>query len=169
MDPTLAMLASVDPRSRPTPVTPPQLLKMDGPKGELEPGRGANWLRCGIEPARRRERRVEPFDVLSIGSSPGDGVLLKGLCDGVFLADLAPKPGTFKWFVGAPPGENREGTVPARGRRVWGRESGVGSCAKSGKPSVGDSGIFSRNGVELPLVGGPPQGFNGSPGTPSWA
>lgn len=34
---------------------------------------------------------------------------------------------------------------------------------------MGDSGIFSRSGVELPLVGGPPQGFSGIPGTPSWA
>lgn len=29
--------------------------------------------------------------------------------------------------------------------------------------------MFSRRGVELPLVGGPPQGFTGIPGTPSWA
>jgi hypothetical protein len=41
--------------------------------------------------------------------------------------------------------------------------------AKSGKPSVGDSGMFSRRGVEFPLVGGPPQGFTGMPGTPSCA
>ena len=29
--------------------------------------------------------------------------------------------------------------------------------------------MFSRSGVEFPLVGGPPQRFNGNPGTPSWA
>jgi len=33
---------------------------------------------------------------------------------------------------------------------------------KSGNPSVGDSGIFSRRGVELPLVGGP-HTFTGNP------
>lgn len=54
-----------------------------------------------------------------------------------------------------PPGEKRDGAVPARTRRVCGRGSGVGRCVKSGKPSVGDSGIFSRSGVDPPLVGGP--------------
>jgi hypothetical protein len=54
-----------------------------------------------------------------------------------------------------PPGENLDGTVPARARRVWGKLSGVGKAANSGKPSVGDSGMFSRRGVEFPLVGGP--------------
>lgn len=29
--------------------------------------------------------------------------------------------------------------------------------------------MFSRRGVEFPLVGGPPQGFKGRPGMPSWA
>lgn len=61
-----------------------------------------------------------------------------------------------------PPGENLDGTVPARARRVDGKVSGVGSCANSGKPSVGDSGIFSRSGVEFPLVGGP-HTFKGRP------
>lgn len=66
------------------------------------------------------------------------------------------------------PAGKREGTVPARARLVDGRLSGVGNCAKSGNPSVGDSGIFSRRGVEFPLVGGPPQGLlTGRPGTPS--
>lgn len=56
----------------------------------------------------------------------------------------------------APPGEKRDGTVPARALLIGGRLSGVGRCVvKSGKPSVvGDSGIVSRRGVELPLVGG---------------
>ena len=58
------------------------------------------------------------------------------------------------------PGENREGTVPARARRadVAASAAMILSAAaglKSGKPSVGDSGMFSRSGVELPLVGGP--------------
>lgn len=66
-----------------------------------------------------------------------------------------------------PPAGNRDGTVPARARRVEGKLSGVGSWAKSGNPSVGDSGMFSRKGVELPLVGGPPQGLLDKPATPS--
>ncbi len=61
-----------------------------------------------------------------------------------------------------PPGEKRDGTVPALALLVCGRLSGVGRCEKSGKPSVGDSGIFSRRGVELPLVGGP-QTLTGKP------
>lgn len=53
--------------------------------------------------------------------------------------------------------------MPARARLADGRDSGVGRCVKSGKPSVvGDSGMFSRRGVELPLVGGP-QTLTGSP------
>lgn len=56
-------------------------------------------------------------------------------------------------------GENLEGNVPARVRL---REpdnpaaSTGTSASKAGKLSpVGDSGMVSRNGVELPLVGGP--------------
>jgi hypothetical protein len=37
LEPKLAMLAKVDPRSRPVGF---QLLKMEGPNGELEPGMG---------------------------------------------------------------------------------------------------------------------------------
>jgi hypothetical protein len=91
---------------------------------------------------------------------------LKGLGDGVGREDFAIKEGK-PVNPGAPPGENRDGTVPARARLACGRLSGVGRCVKSGKPSVGDSGIFSRRGVEFPLVGGPgPQTLTG---TPSWA
>lgn len=64
------------------------------------------------------------------------------------------------------PGENLEGRVPARARRVWGKPGtswADGGWTKSGKPSVGDSGMFSRRGVELPLVGGPVHGFSGRP------
>lgn len=61
---------------------------------------------------------------------------------------------------------NREGTVPARARRVeldasrFEPEPAVASVAsKSGKLSLpGDSGMVSRRGVEWPLpVGGGPQ------------
>lgn len=76
-----------------------------------------------------------------------------GLGEGVGLDvfDERPRPGAA--FKG-PPDENRDGSVPARPRRV-GIVSVVGNWAKSGNPSVGDSGIVSRSGVELPLVGGP--------------
>lgn len=57
-------------------------------------------------------------------------------------------------------GGKRDGTVPARARRVeFGVDPAVACPAsKSGKLSLpGDSGIVSRNGVEcpLPVVGGP--------------
>jgi len=93
----------------------------------------------------------------------GEGVW-KGLWEGVGLEVFATRVGILPRPLAAPPGENLEGTVPARALLVVddGRLSGVGRCAKSGKPSVGDSGIFSRRGVELPLVGGP-QTFTGRP------
>lgn len=73
------MLARVEPRSRPRPEGF-QLLKIEGPKGEAEVGRFANGLRCGIDPARSLERRVEvPGLLLSGGSRLGDGDLLNGL------------------------------------------------------------------------------------------
>jgi hypothetical protein len=60
---------------------------------------------------------------------------------------------------GAAEGEKRDGRVPARARRVdvcaVDAASGM-ALLKSGKLSaLGDSGMVSRNGVELPLVGGP--------------
>lgn len=83
---------------------------------------------------------------------------MKGLGDGVGLEDFATRAG--KGAMPSPPspfppGENLDGTVPALARRVCGKLSGVGRWEKSGKLSVGDSGIFSRKGVDPPLVGGP--------------
>jgi hypothetical protein len=56
-------------------------------------------------------------------------------------------------------GEKRDGKVPARARRPDVCPADVASgmtLLKSGKLSaLGDSGMVSRNGVELPLVGGP--------------
>lgn len=121
-----------------------------------------------MEPARSLESSVEAFAALSFGSRFGEGDL-KGVCEGDGREVFDAKAGMLSSPLPAPPGENLDGTVPARARRVPGRLSGVGSWAKSGNPSVGDSGIFSRRGVELPLVGGPPQGFNGMLETPSWA
>lgn len=167
------MLASVLPRSRPVGF---QLLKMEGPKGEAEVlGRlDEKGLRWGMEPARNLDNKVEdrPGSASDEDSAkPGDGVLLKGLVEGAGRAACCPMGGTFNIPLptGAP--GNRDGTVPARARLpVEGMLSGVGSWLKSGKPSVGDSGMFSRRGVEFPLVGGPPQRLlTGKPGTPSWA
>jgi hypothetical protein len=110
----LAMLARVAPRSRPVGF---QLLKMEGPKGELVPGICAKGLRWGIEPARSLERSVEGFDAGSDGSRPGEGAL-NGLWEGVGLEDLDAKAGRFNRPFPAPPGENLEGTVPARARLV---------------------------------------------------
>jgi hypothetical protein len=165
LDPRLAMLARVAPRSRPEVF---QLLNMEGPNGELAPGRVAKGLRCGIEPARSRESKAEPLEVLSGVSSPGDGDL-NGLCEGVGLDVFEARDGRLRRPLLIPPGENRDGTVPARARRTEGRPSTGPGCAKSGNPSVGDSGMFSRNGVELPLVGGPPHGLLGMPAIPSCA
>lgn len=166
---TLAILARVDPLSRPTVFQ--LLLKMLGPNGEFVPdtweGKGLRW---GMEPARRRERRAEGLlDGSTAGSSPGDGDL-KGLCDGDGLDVLNANEGMLsKPLLVGPPVDNLDGSVPARARRVDGRESWLASCGNSGKPSVGDSGIFSRRGVELPLVGGPPHGLTGRLARPSCA
>ncbi len=144
------------------------VLKTDGPNGELVPGPWENGLRWGMEPARSLDKRVEDCEALVFSERPGGGVLLNGLWEGVGREDWVESVGMLRRPLPRPPAGNREGTVPARARLVEGKLSGVGSCAKSGNPSVGDSGIFSRKGVEFPLVGGPPHGLvTGRPGTPS--
>jgi hypothetical protein len=119
-----------------------------------------------MDPARNRDNRAALLAVLWSPISPRDGEgALKGLGDGDGREVLATSVGRGAKPLLAPPGEKRDGTVPARARLVEGRFSGVGRCEKSGKPSVGDSGMFSRRGVELPLVGGPQT----LTGRPSWA
>lgn len=59
-DPMLAILAKVEPLSRPVGF---QLLKMEGPKGELLPGmwpeeKGVRW---GNEPARSLDNRFDEW------------------------------------------------------------------------------------------------------------
>lgn len=117
-----------------------------------------------MEPARNLDRSAALLAVLCSAISPrfGEGDL-NGLCDGVGREVFAANDGMTPFVM--PPGENRDGTVPARALLAEGRLSGVGRCVKSGNPSVGDSGMFSRKGVELPLVGGP-QTLSGRP---SWA
>lgn len=119
---TLAILARVEPLSRPTVFQ--LLLKMLGPNGELVPGTcWANGLRCGREPARRRESKADGLFADSGGSKPGEGDL-KGLCDGEGLDVLKARDGRLsKPLVGGPVVDSREGRVPARARRVDGRLS----------------------------------------------
>jgi hypothetical protein len=120
-----------------------------------------------MEPARRRDSKADlaaallapaAKPVLSVGV-PGLG--LKGLVDGVGRAVLGMREddGIGKSPPGAAEGEKREGRVPARARLVVVCAADVVSgiaLLKSGKLSpFGDSGMVSRRGVELPLVGGP--------------
>lgn len=89
--------------------------------------------------------------------SPFAGELdLKGLPVGVGREVFGWRAGGVFVPLMTPTGGNLEGTVPARARRAELDEAdSAGRGIRSGKPSVGDSGIFSRSGVELPLVGGP--------------
>jgi len=147
----LAMLASVDVRSRPEAQFVENTEGPNGPAFEY----GLRCGCCGIEPARSRWRRAALLlELWSVSWRLGDGDL-NGLGDGDVLDVLDTSVGGAPSPLLAPPGEKRDGTVPARARLVCGRLSGVGRPEKAGNPSVGDSGIFSRNGVEFPLVGGP--------------
>lgn len=141
----------------------------DGPKGLDDPSRLG---RCGMEPALRRESIVgllAAFAVAGLGAvsipvTPGGR---KGLVDGVGREVLDIYDGCCIFTpLTAPTGEKREGTVPARALRAGLFRVPSDGGTRSGKPSwLGDSGIFSRRGVELPLVGGPQMLGD----TPSWA
>lgn len=81
---------------------------------------------------------------------------LKGLVDGVGLDDVGGKDCCMFRPLIVPAGENLDGTVPALARRAGLFMPLSDGGTRSGKPSCdGDSGMFSRSGVELPLVGGP--------------
>lgn len=140
----------------------------EGPNGLEPPKKPVRW---GIEPARRRDTGFPPevaavvveagaaasgaaFGVESIPDTPGGR---KGLVEGVGREDCEMGCGWgFKSVRRLPTGEKREGTVPARARREELCKPALGGGIRSGKPSwLGDSGIFSRSGVEWPLVGGP--------------
>lgn len=156
------MLESVPARSL---VLPQFVENSEGPKGVTDE---LKLLFCGIEPARKRDKRVEVALVEFDRPSPFGSLLAvkpawKGLVEGVGRDTLgkydpeAPEPCEAAPLA-AEFGENLEGSVPARillpdegGARV-----SVPGDSKSGKlSSLGDSGIVSRRGVELPLVGGP--------------
>lgn len=156
------MLASVVARSRPD----DQFVeKTEGPKGlELFKRLG----RCGIEPARRRDSKTV-FDSVPGADTMDESTPVvfcgrNGLVDGVGLEVFEMTEGWTLSPLSAPTGEKREGTVPARVRRpgLYAMVSGDGT--RPGNSSwFGDSGIFSRRGVELPLVGGPPQRCEATP------
>ena len=148
------MLANVDVRS----LAPPQLDEyIDEPKALLLPRKPG---RCGIDPARSRERSEEfAFDMLTDGGLASELRLadcLNGLVEGVGPCVLESSDCcTFIPLI-VPTGENLEGTVPALALRAGLFSPISDGGIKSGNPScVGDSGMLSCNGVELPLVGGP--------------
>lgn len=138
------------------------------PKG-LPPKIG---VRCGSEPALKRDRSA----ALLVGGprilAPADAwgslcivePLPYGDGEGVAWPDLVI-PGDVCDPLEIDMAGKREGTVPARVRRIEDdAEAGFGlppvawPASKSGKLSLlGDSGIVSRSGVEWPLpeVGGP--------------
>lgn len=102
---------------------------------------------------------VDPSELKGDVSVGVPGPDLNGLVEGVGREVFGRRDEADTRPGGAPAAEKREGSVPARARRpgVWvvDVDSGI-VLLKSGKLSpLGDSGIVSRNGVELPLVGGP--------------
>ena len=108
------MLASVDVLSRP-----------DDQLGENTEGPTPNadcptkFVRCGMDPARSRESKAALLPLVESPISPrlGDGDLY-GLADGVGREVLEIMEGIALSPLMGPPGENLDGTVPARARRV---------------------------------------------------
>lgn len=79
------------------------------------------------------------------GLVDGVGREVFGINECTGLCDIIPSPG-----------ENLEGTVPARALLVGVCNMDSVGGIKSGKPSwLGDSGMVSLNGVDPPLAGGP--------------
>lgn len=145
------MLFRVAARARPDPHDEPNV--DEGPNTFDGPSMLA---RCGILPARRRERRVAALGVFAgallnavSAAEPG----LNGLVDGVGLEVLEVM---FVFMLAMLPGADmREGRVPARPRLAGLLMPVSVRGTRSGKPSwLGDSGI-SKRGVDVPLVGGP--------------
>jgi hypothetical protein len=149
------MLARVEVLSR---LGPQFVEKSELPKGFEDP---RTFVLCGMEPARNLDNSAA-FVELAASSLDGASVAnvvggLKGLVDGVGRdvfesEDCCP----LMPFI-VPTGGNLDGTVPALALLAGLLRPVSAGGTKSGKPSwVGDSGMFSRRGVELPLaVGGP--------------
>jgi hypothetical protein len=107
----------------------------------------------------------------SFMSTAGGGVGLKGLGAGDgLLVDGTPE--MVGGVVERPPGENLDGTVPARARRNTGGWNSVAVMGvDSGKPlDWGDSGMMfsrSRRDEEADVLGIEPQRPGGATGMPS--
>lgn len=135
----------------------PPVEKRELPKaveeGDMKPGR---W---GMEPERRRDCGEALAAGLETPVERPPGAGLKGLVEGVERAVAVFGMREDEGMGSGPPDEleKREGSVPARARLVDPSDAEVASAlTKSGKLSpLGDSGMVSRKGVELPLVGGP--------------
>lgn len=150
------MLARVEVLSR---LSPQLVENSELPKGFEDP---MTFVLCGMEPALNLDSSAAFVELAAIGlddTSVADVVGgLKGLVDGVGREVLESEE---DWcplipFI-VPTGGNLEGTVPALALLAGLFTPVSATGTRSGKPSwVGDSGIFSRRGVELPLaVGGP--------------
>lgn len=162
------MLARVLARSR---LDDQWVEKSEGPKGLLDDPK--MFVRCGMDPALSRDNVVPlpptpTVAVCEVDSTPDNPGGLKGLVDGVGREVLDSRDCCDRLlpFKEPTPG-NRDGMVPARVLRAGlCRDWSVADGIKSGNSSwLGDSGMFSRRGVEWPLDGGP-QMFGE---TPSWA
>ena len=149
------MLARVEVLSR----LGPQLVeKSEFPKGFEDP---MTFVLCGMEPALNLDSNAAFVELAAIsldGTSVADVFGgLKGLVDGVGREVLDNEDCCPLMPFIVPTGGNLEGTVPALALLAGLFTPVSAGGTKSGKPSwVGDSGMFSRRGVELPLaVGGP--------------
>lgn len=110
----------------------------DGPNGLEDPRKP---VRCGIEPARRRESEPELLPpaavaVVALGSMPDTPEGRKGLVDGVVLVVWDMKGCCWRFTsLSVPTGENLDGTVPARARRAGLFMPALVVGTRSGKPS----------------------------------
>ena len=121
------------------------VLNIEGPKGPGEEG-GTNAGRCGTDPECILRLSVADEEAESSNTErhwPGDG--LNGL-NGRFRASMAVR------LVPTPFDGNRDGIVPALARLAVDCDEDAPwlSCSglRFGCSSVGDSGMFSRSGVE---------------------
>lgn len=130
--------------------------KTELPKGVEGDMKFERW---GIDPARSLDNKAALPELVGgplFDSSEGDEGGLKGLVDGVGRDVLDRRACWTLTPLTVPTGENLDGTVPALARRDGLVKLISDGGTRSGNPSWdGDSGIVSRNGVELPLVGGP--------------
>lgn len=142
------MLVKVVARSRPE----AQFVEnTEGPKGLEEPRKLFDlW---GIDPARSRDKtavlgpgpEVAVLPLVSMPDNPGGR---NGLVDGVGLEVLEMKDCGWEDGVKDAGGGNRDGTVPALALRAGLLNMGSEGMRLGNSSWFGDSGMFSRSGVE---------------------